>query len=76
MASNEPNCLPLFVSTVPEKLRSVRAEDPTENEILIKWTMGCAYRPGDIESFKITYCQVEHSQAEKCKGNIATAEAK
>lgn len=40
---------------------------------MIKWDLECTYQQDDIEGFKITYCQVEKYQADKCKGiNAAT----
>ncbi|ODM93426.1 Protein sidekick-2 [Orchesella cincta] len=62
----------LIHNKVPGKLRTVRYEDPKEDEILIKWDLECSYQSGDIEGFKITYCQVEKDPAERCKDDGAS----
>ncbi|CAL8084255.1 unnamed protein product [Orchesella dallaii] len=65
----------LIHNKVPGKLRTVRYEDPKEDEILIKWDLECSYQSGDIEGFKITYCQVEQYPADRCKDDVPSSAA-
>lgn len=52
----------------------MKAEDPTESEVVITWNLDCAYRPGEIEGFEIRYCRTggEH-KAEICMNESKSA---